>query len=60
MDPHSTSFKVLLVASEIGVTFIVFFGFYIIFNRFNKKMKRHRKSHPEMQRSIQQEKDHVT
>lgn len=48
IDPTSNHFKILLVASEIGVTFIVFYGFYLVFNHFNKQMKAHRKQNPEL------------
>jgi phosphotransferase system glucose/maltose/N-acetylglucosamine-specific IIC component len=47
-DPHSKNFKYLLIASEIGVTLIVFVGFYFVFNSFNKKMKKHKEVNPEI------------
>jgi hypothetical protein len=33
------SFKTTLIISEIVVTALVFYGFYVIFNGFNKKNK---------------------
>jgi hypothetical protein len=33
------SFKTTLIISEILITAIVLYGFYVIFNRFNKKNK---------------------
>jgi hypothetical protein len=50
-DPNTRSFTVLLIASEIGVTLIVFYGFYLVFNRFNNKLKKHRKDNPEITRN---------
>jgi len=34
-----SQFKTTLIISEIVVTAIVFYGFYLIFNGFNKKQK---------------------
>lgn len=48
IDPHSSSFKILLVASEVGVTLIVFFAFYKVFNKFNTNLRKHRKENPEI------------
>jgi NADH:ubiquinone oxidoreductase subunit 5 (subunit L)/multisubunit Na+/H+ antiporter MnhA subunit len=47
-DPESKNFTILLIASEIGVTLLVFYGFYLVFNTFNKKMKSHKKENPEL------------
>jgi hypothetical protein len=33
------SFKITLIISEIVITAIVLYGFYLIFNRFNKQNK---------------------
>lgn len=49
-DPESSGFLTLMIISEIGVTLIVFYGFYLIFNRFNKKMKLNKKENPELTR----------
>ncbi|MCK9480179.1 MAG: hypothetical protein M0R38_00250 [Bacteroidia bacterium] len=49
-DPHSKEFKILLIASEIVVTLIVFYGFYLVFNKFNKNLKTHKKENPEINR----------
>lgn len=37
------SFKTTLIVSEILITAIVLIGFYLIFNKFNKKNKAFRK-----------------
>lgn len=50
-DPTSNEFKILLIASEIGVTLIIFFGFYLIFNKFNKKFKQHRSDNPALNKT---------
>ncbi|MBX2986122.1 MAG: hypothetical protein LC109_06655 [Bacteroidia bacterium] len=49
-DPHSNEFKILLIASEIGVTFIVFYGFYLVFNKFNKNLRQYKQDNPEIDR----------
>lgn len=37
------SFKTTLIISEIVITALVFYGFYVIFNGFNKKNKAFKK-----------------
>lgn len=49
-DPHSKEFKVLLIVSEIVVTLIVFYGFYLVFNKLSNNLKTHKKENPELYR----------
>lgn len=41
------SFKTTLIISEIVITALVLYGFYLIFNSFNKKNKAFRKAQSE-------------